>query len=434
MSKSDARAQFRAPVGTRDIVPPESAGFQRLVNLFAEHARLAGYGLVVSPLFEEVGVFARGVGTSTDIVAKEMYEFEDKGGRSMALRPEGTASVVRSFVENPPPVLPWKVWYWGPMFRYERPQAGRYRQFHQVGAEAIGTDDPEADVEMIALAWDYFEGVGVGDKTLSINSLGDARCRPDYREKLMVYLAGREEDLCAEHRKRYRENPLRVLDCKKAECVAATSDAPRQVDSLCAECEDAFGRVTTALAALSIDYVLQPRLVRGLDYYTRTTFEIAAGSLDAAQNAIGGGGRYDGLVESLGGPPTPAVGFSAGIERVALALVAERGTEQSSEAPDVFVVDLCGGVASVLARDLRRAGIAVARDFGGRSTKAQFKAADRSGARFALVVGPDEVAAGTVSLKSLREADASPGSPRPENTQTALPRATIAIEMKRILS
>ncbi|MGH9066047.1 MAG: histidine--tRNA ligase, partial [Acidimicrobiales bacterium] len=310
-----ASQPFQAPSGTRDILPPESARWQALVDTFARASALAGYGLVLTPLFEELGVFARGVGESTDIVAKEMYDFEDKGGRRLALRPEMTASVVRAFVQHRP-VTPWKVWYWGPQFRYERPQAGRYRQFYQLGVEALGTDDPGLDVEVVALAWRFFSGLGLRRLRLEVNSLGDGKCRPAYREALVAWLEPREGSLCPEHQARWRVNPLRVLDCKKEPCREATVGAPRQLDHLCTDCQAHWEAVVEGLGLLGVPYLVQPRLVRGLDYYTRTTFEVAAEALDAAQDAVGGGGRYDGLVEALGGPATPGIGFSLGIERI----------------------------------------------------------------------------------------------------------------------
>ncbi|HEX2063200.1 MAG TPA: histidine--tRNA ligase, partial [Acidimicrobiales bacterium] len=287
--------EFRAPVGTRDVLPPESARWERLVARFAGQVDRAGYGLVLSPMFEEVGVFER-VGEGTDVVRKEMYDFEDKGGRRIALRPEGTAPVVRAFVQHRP-TPPFKAWYVGPNFRYERPQAGRYRQHHQLGVEALGTDDPDLDVEVLALAWSFVAGLGLTRVTLLLNSLGDDVCRPPYLDALREFLAVQE--LCGEHADAYERNPLRVLDCKRELCRAATADAPRLVDHLCEPCASHFARVGAGLDALGVAYQLEPRLVRGLDYYTRTTFELAATALETAQNAVGGGGRYDGLTEAL---------------------------------------------------------------------------------------------------------------------------------------
>ena len=391
--------EFRAPVGTRDVLPPESARWERLVALFAGQVERAGYGLVLSPMFEDVGVFER-VGEGTDVVRKEMYDFEDKGGRRIALRPEGTATVVRAYVQHRP-TPPFKAWYVAPNFRYERPQAGRFRQHHQLGVEALGTDDADLDVEVVALAWSVCAAVGLSRVTLLLNSLGDDACRPGYLDSLRSFLSGQQ--LCDEHGETFTAKPLRVLDCKRAVCVSATAGAPRLVDNLCEPCATHFARVRSGLEALGVAYMLQPRLVRGLDYYTRTTFELAAEALDSAQNAVGGGGRYDKLAEALGGPPTPGIGFGLGIERLLLACDAEGVFPGPPATIDVWVVDTTGGsVALTLTHELRAAGIAADRSFDGRSMKAQFRAADRSGARLALVVGDQEAASSTVTLRDLR--------------------------------
>ncbi|MDQ3896588.1 MAG: histidine--tRNA ligase [Actinomycetota bacterium] len=394
--------EFRAPVGTRDVLPPESARWERLVTAFGAAVERAGYGLVLSPMFEEVGVFER-VGEGTDVVRKEMYDFEDKGGRRVALRPEGTASVVRAYVQHRP-TPPFKAWYVGPNFRYERPQAGRYRQHHQLGVEALGTDDADLDVEVLALAWSVCAGLRLSRVTLLLNSLGDDVCRPAYLDALRSFLAGQR--LCDEHAEGYAKNPLRVLDCKREVCRAATEDAPRLVDSLCEPCAAHFARVRAGLESLGVAYVIQPRLVRGLDYYTRTTFELSAEALESAQNAVGGGGRYDKLAEALGGPPTPGIGFGLGIERLLLACDAEGVFPTPASAVDVWVVDTTGGSAALaLTQELRAAGIAADRSFDARSMKAQFKAADRSGAAIALVIGEAEAAANTVTVRDLRAGD-----------------------------
>ncbi len=371
------------------------------MSRFADLAHRAGFGLVVGPLFEDVGVFQR-LGEGTDVVRKEMYVFEDRGGRPLALRPEGTASVVRAFVQHRP-TTPWKVWYAAPSFRYERPQAGRYRQHHQLGVEVLGSDDPDVDVDVIALAHDLYRSLGLRQVTLALNSIGDRACRPDYVDLLGTYLHERTEQLCGEHRQRAGEQPLRVLDCKRPECRHATDAAPRMLDHLCGACAAHFERVREGLDALEIAYQLESRLVRGFDYYTRTTFEFAATALAGAQNAVGGGGRYDGLVEQLGGPPTPAIGFGIGIERVLLACDAEAVLTPPAAGVDVWVVDATGGAeARDLSWSLRRAGVAADRGFDERSMRAQMKLADRSGASLALIVGPEERARGTVSLRQLR--------------------------------
>jgi histidyl-tRNA synthetase len=372
------------------------------VVAFARQVERAGYGLVLSPMFEEVGVFVRGMGAGTDVVGKEMYEFRDKGDRHLALRPEGTASIVRAFVQLRPPVV-WKAWYVTPAFRYERPQAGRYRQHHQLGVEALGTEDPDLDVEVVALASRFFAGLGLTRVELKLNSMGDATCRPAYIRSLRAYLEKHQDDLCDEHRVRFGANPLRVLDCKDEACVRVTANAPRLLDSLCGPCAGHFARVRDGLEALGVSYSIDHRLVRGFDYYTRTTFEFAALALEAAQNGVGGGGRYDGLVEALGGPPTPGIGFGIGIERLLHACDAEDAFPTPATSLDVFVVDLTGGdAARDISDELRTAELHVDRAFDRRSARAQLKAADRSGAEVALIVGPDELAAGTVTLHWLR--------------------------------
>lgn len=400
---------FQAPAGTRDLYGVDAARLEALVARFARRAHLAAYGLVVSPMFEDVGVFRRGVGEASEVVTKEMYVFEDKGGRQLALRPEGTASVVRAFVQHRP-VVPWKVWYVTPAFRYERPQAGRYRQHHQLGVEALGSADPDLDVEVIALLAGFYEGLGLRRAELRVNSMGDASCMPAYRSVLAAYLGARAGELCAEHKATWERNPLRVLDCKRAPCIAVRAGAPRLADSLCAPCAEHFARVTAGLDALGVGWRRDDFLVRGLDYYTRTTFEFASLALDAAQNGIGGGGRYDGLVEQLGGPATPGIGFGSGIERVLLACEAESLATIGEQPLEVFVVDLTGGgEARDITGELRRAGFSADRAFDDRSLKSQLKHADRSGAQVACIVGPEELATATVTLRRLRLAPGAPG-------------------------
>jgi len=397
-------AEFRSPPGTHDVLAPESARWQALVAGFASVVGRAGYGLVVSPIFEEVGVFAR-LGEGTDVVGKEMYDFRDKGDRHLALRPEGTASVVRAWAQHRP-ALPFKAWYAAPNFRYERAQAGRYRQHHQLGVEVLGPTDADLDVEVIGLAVSVVADLGLRRVELLLNSLGDAACRPAYTAALASYLGDRLDLLCDEHRRRALDNPLRVLDCKRPACRDATADAPRSVDHLCDPCRDHFARVRSGLEALGVAYTIDTRLVRGLDYYTRTTFELAAVGLESAQNAVGGGGRYDGLTEALGGPPTPGIGFGLGIERLLLACDAEGVFPAPTAAVEVFVVDTTGGREALeLTHELRRAGVAADRAFDARSMKAQFKAADRSGARLALVVGERERAEATVTVRDLGDGD-----------------------------
>jgi histidyl-tRNA synthetase len=393
----------RAPKGTHDVLWPESSRWEALVVAFAGRARRAGFGLTLTPVFEDARLFRRGMGGQSDVVNKEMYEFTDRSDRPLALRPEGTAPIVRAFVQHHPPV-PWKAWYVTPAFRYEEPQAGRYRQHHQLGVEVLGTEDPDVDVEVIALAARFYADLGLRRIDLAVNSMGCADDRPVYVAALRQYLGGRAGELCDEHRERFDVNPLRVLDCKQPRCRAVTEDAPRLVDFLDASCAAHLARVRRGLDALGIGHRLEPRLVRGLDYYTRTTFEFAATALVSAQNAVGGGGRYDGLAEAIGGEPTPGIGFGIGIERLLLACDAE-GTFAVSPAPaEAFVIDLTGGEeARDLVDELRQAGLAALRAYDGRSAKSQMKQADKSGARFAVIIGPEERQNGVVTLRPLRE-------------------------------
>lgn len=414
---------FRAPTGTRDVLPPESARWEALVATFARHVEAAGYGLVQSPMFEEIGVFQR-MGEGTDVVRKEMYEFVDKGDRHLALRPEGTASIVRAYVQHRPPT-PWKTWYVAPSFRYERPQAGRYRQHHQVGLEAIGVADPDLDVEVIGLLWRFFEALGLRELRLHVNSMGDLEARAAYLDELRAYLRAHADELAPDDRAKIDDHPMRVLDSKRPETQAATAGAPTLLDSLSPAAAAHFDRVQAGLRALGIPYEIDERLVRGLDYYTHTTFEVKSPALDAAQNTIGGGGRYDGLAEALGGPPTPGIGFGAGIERTLLACDAEDAFPTPDRSVDVFVVDVTGGdEARDLTFALRAAGVAADRAFEGRSMKSQMKSADRSGARLALIVGDDERARGTVTVRPLRDG----------GDQQSVPRDQIVDQVRKLLS
>ena len=399
---SDDTQTPRAPTGTHDVLPPESWRWQRFVDAFAKRADRYGFGMVHTPIFEDARVFRRGIGAESEVVGKEMYEFEDRGGRLLALRPEGTASIVRAFVQHRP-ATPWRAWYVTPSFRYERPQAGRYRQHHQVGVEALGSEDPDVDVEVIALAWGFLAELGLDKVSLQLNSMGCGECRPGYVEDLRELLVAHAEELCDEHAPRFASNPLRVLDCKKAPCIAVTMDAPKIADSLCASCRTHHDRVREGLGELEISFVENQRLVRGFDYYTRTTFEFTSGALEGAQNAVGGGGRYDGLVEMLGGPATPGIGFGIGIERCLLALDAEGVAPAQPPTPAAFVVDLTGGEAARrIVSSLRELGLKVERAYDARSMKAQMKAADRSGAPIALIIGAEELASGSVTIRMLR--------------------------------
>jgi histidyl-tRNA synthetase len=353
-----------------------------------------------------------------------MYDFVDKGGEHIALRPEGTASVVRAYVQHHP-LLPWKVWYVTPSFRYERPQKGRVRQHHQVGLEALGPADPDLDVEAIGLLWDFFQAVGLRRLTLSVNSMGDLDGRTTYLERLRSYLTAHADELDPDDREKVAEFPMRVLDSKRPGSQAVASAAPKLVDNLSPRAEAHFDRVQAGLRALAIPFEIDARLVRGLDYYTHTTFELKSDALDAAQNTIGGGGRYDGLAEALGGPPTPGIGFGAGIERTLLACDFEGAFPSPAAGLDAFVVDVTGGdAARDLTFELRRAGLSADRAFDGRSMKSQMKVANRSGATLALIIGADEAAAGTVTLRHLRE----------DREQEEIPRDRVVHRLRRLRS
>jgi histidyl-tRNA synthetase len=352
-------------------------------------------------MFEELGVFQR-ESEGADAVRKEMYDFDDKGGRRIALRPEGTASVVRAFVEHHP-LTPWKVWYATPAFRYENVQAGRYRQHHQVGVEVLGSADPDVDVEVITLGWEYLRALGLEKVDLLLNTMGTAADRRSYVEVLRAWLTERIDELDEADREKVASHPMRVLDSKKRATRAVTAEAPRIADHLSEESQEHFTRVQEGLGALEIPFVLDPRLVRGFDYYTHTTFEFVPSTVDNAQATILVGGRYDGLVEELGGPPTAGIGFGSGIERMLIACDAEGVFAPPTDRLAVFVVDVTDGHhARDLTTELRRAGISADRAFDGKGMRAQMKAADRSGAAFALIVGDQEVADGVVTVRPLR--------------------------------
>jgi histidyl-tRNA synthetase len=426
---SDAVTPFQAPTGTHDVLAPRSAEWEGVVATFAQFAYRYDFELVITPMFEDVGVFNRGIGEESDVAKKEMYVFADRGERVYALRPEGTAPVVRAFIQHNP-TTPWKAWYVTPAFRYERPQAGRYRQHHQLGVEVLGTDDPAVDVEVIALAERFYRALGLTRFRLLINSMGHDVCRAAYVELLRAHLEKYAERLCDEHRTTWSVNPLRVLDCKDPACVAVTAEGPMLIDHLCDDCRDHFERVVKGLYSIGIESQLDPRLVRGFDYYTRTTFEFVADALGGAQNAIGGGGRYDKLAEQLGGKPTSGIGFGSGIERLLLTREAE-GVEPRNlveRSLEVFVIDTTThDVATVLVDELRAAGIATARAYDNRSMKSQMKVADKSGARLALLVGPQEFAAGEVTIRDLRSDDF-------EQTQRRVARGDVAFAVAELLT
>ena len=396
--------RFTATKGTYDVLPDAGPRWLEVRELLTAPARRAGYRYVETPVFEETGVFLR-VGESTDIVTKEMYTFTDRGGRSLTLRPEGTAGVMRAAVEHHVDrgALPWKVWYSGPMFRAEQPQAGRTRQFWQVGVEAVGTDDPAIDAEVVTLGVRAFEDAGLGNVTLLLNSMGDEACRPGYVAMLQGFLRATSERLCGECRKRIDTNPLRALDCKVPACQEATAYAPVITDHLCVPCKEHYAEVRYLLGALGVAWTEAPRLVRGLDYYRRTTFEFQHGGL-GAQNAVGGGGRYDGLSESLGGPSLPGIGWALGVDRVLLALDADAVEVSLEPLCEVYVIPL--GVAArptavLLVDELRKAGVRADMSFGDKGMKGAMKAADRSGAQVTVIAGERDLAEGVVQLKHM---------------------------------
>ena len=388
----------------RDILPPESGRWRRFTAVFADVVEAAGYQQLIPPLLEDLGVFTR-IGDATDVVTKEMYDFVDKGKRRVALRPEQTASVCRSFAQHRPTV-PWKVFYSGPNFRYEKPQRGRYRQFDQVGIEVLGVDDPMLDVEVIALGWEFYRALGLRQVTLQLNSLGEPDDRARYVEALRTHFEAAGEQLSEQSRITLAKNPLRVLDSKREPDQPFIESAPQIADFYSDEAAAHFDAVQVGLRALDIPFVVEPKLVRGLDYYRRTIFEFLGGTLDSAQNALGGGGRYDGLVEALGGPATPGIGFALGVDRTLIACDDEGCFD--AEAPQLvaFVVDVVGGLeGAVLTTDLRAAGLSADRGYDNRSMKAQMKLANRSGASFAVIVGEQEHADGTVVIKPMHGGD-----------------------------
>jgi len=399
---------FQAPKGTFDWLPPRSEQVLAVREALVAPVRRAGYGYIETPVFEDTQLFARGVGESTDIVSKEMYTFPDKAGRSLTLRPEGTASVVRAVLQHNlhNGQLPVKLWYSGSQFRYERAQKGRYRHFWQVGAEALGSEDPAIDAELIVLAAQGFASLGLREVRLLVNSLGDQTCRPAYRAALQEFLRGLHLD--EDTRARIEINPLRVLDDKRPEVQAQLGGAPLVVDHLCAACKSYHEEVRALLTAAGVAFEDDPRLVRGLDYYTRTTFEFLHGGL-GSQSAIGGGGRYDGLSEMLGGPPLPSVGWALGVDRTFLAMEAEGLIAEAApgrvQVYGVALGDDARRRMFLLVHELRQAGVSADMAFGGKGLKGAMKGADRSGARFALILGERDLAAKAVQLKDLTTAE-----------------------------
>lgn len=390
--------------GVKDLLPEETPRWRLIEESARRWADRYGFHEIRIPIFEVTTLFARSIGASTDIVEKEMYTFQDRDGSSLTLRPEGTAGTVRAYIEHNRAAIPvpQKYFYFGPMFRHERPQAGRLRQFHQFGVESLGMADPKADVEVMALLWRILSGLDLPGLTLEVNNLGYTADRDTYRPHLVSYLNRHESGLCANCRHRIQANPLRVLDCKNLECRAITETAPRLADSLSEAARSYFAHVLAGLDVVKIPYSLNHRLVRGLDYYNLTTFEVTATTL-GAQNAVGAGGRYDGLVETLGGPSTPAVGFAIGLERVSL-LLPESAVRKTPEDVTIYIAGFGdhGALAGLTAlEDLRLAGLRGVSDFRSVTLKAHLRQADRLGCRFTLIIGDDEVAKGTGVLRDM---------------------------------
>jgi len=403
---------YQAPRGTSDILPREQAYWRYIEQKVVNVCQLYGYERIDTPAFEGTRLFTRSVGEETDIVIKEMYTFEDRGGNQLTLRPEGTASVCRAYLEHglhnlPQPV---KLYYFASIFRYERPQAGRYREHHQFGYEAIGDGDPTLDAEVIDMTWQLFASLGLYHLSLQLNSIGCKQCRPQYLAVLKDYYAHYARDLCSDCKIRLKRNPLRLLDCKQPQCQETADSAPRSTDHLCQQCEEHFARLKKYLGSLELPFIVNHRLVRGLDYYTRTVFEIQPEE-EGAQSALGGGGRYDDLIKELGGKPTPAIGFAAGLERIILTLKKQDTPIPALPRPQVFIAyigDEARDEAVKLASMLRQAGIAVLEAFGNKSLKAQLRQANTLGARQVVIIGEEEIKSGTVMLRDMTTSQQKP--------------------------
>lgn len=396
--------QIKAPKGVNDILPAEIYLWHYMEDTLRTALERSGFAEIRLPIFEATGLFSSSIGTETDIVAKEMYTFQDRGGRSFSLRPEGTASAVRAYLEHrlyDSPIC--KLYYIGPMFRAERPQAGRYRQFHQVGAEVFGSDSAYLDAEILALLMNTFNKMKLSSLTLQLNSLGCPDCRPEHRKRLVSFLADKQASLCSDCKRRADTNPLRVFDCKQSACKDILVSAPHNLSTLCPACREHLEQVKESLVSLGIDFELNPRLVRGLDYYTRTAFEIVSSQL-GAQNAIAGGGRFDGLVKQLGGPPTPAFGFAIGLERLLLLL--QKQPPAKPEPAWVYLV-LLGDEAKqkgiVLQQQLREQDITVQMNYADQNLKKQLKSADKLGAPLVVIMGEDELKNNRVILRDMRQ-------------------------------
>ena len=396
-----------APRGTKEILPDTVGDSNYVAGEIRELCRRFGYSEIRTPIFEHTELFQRGIGEGTDVVDKEMYTFTDRGERSITLRPENTASAVRAYLQNKLYAQSnlVKLFYIGSMFRYDRPQAGRMREFHQFGVEALGEANPAVDAEVILLAMNLLEGLGLKDLELSINSVGCPKCRSKYRTMLQAFFRDKLEDLCEDCRSRFERSPLRILDCKKDSDKPYMADAPKITDCLCEECAEHFAKLKELLTSAGISFTHDPRLVRGLDYYTKTAFEIKYPPL-GAQSAVAGGGRYDGLIEEMGGNPTPAVGFATGLERLLLALESQNLLPEKNRSVDAYVVAL-GETAQAegfkLLNSLRQQGLSAAMDFAGRSMKAQMKQANKLGAKYSVILGEDEISEGVVMLRSMED-------------------------------
>ncbi|MEX5284363.1 histidine--tRNA ligase [Selenomonas sputigena] len=400
---------INGPRGTKDILPDTVAQWLYLEERIRDICRCYGYREIRTPIFEHTELFLRGIGETTDVVEKEMYTFPDRGGRSLTLRPENTASAVRSYLQNKlyaaESIV--KLFYMGSMFRYDRPQAGRYREFHQFGVEALGEINPSVDVEIILLAIEFLRSLGLEALVLHLNSVGCPKCRPAYREKLQAFFRPEMAELCTDCQSRFARNPLRILDCKNEHCHALSQGAPRITDCLCDECKAHFDKVQSYLKELDVPFELDSNLVRGLDYYTKTAFEVQYTPL-GAQSAVAGGGRYDGLVEEIGGDATPGIGFAIGLERVLLALEKQELLPEIEEYVDVFFVALGEAAEKTsfkLMQKVRAAGLAAAMDFAGRSLKAQMKQANKKKSRFVAILGEDEVKDTSITLKNMKTSE-----------------------------
>jgi len=396
---------YRAPRGTQDILPQDQPYWQFIRDQIRRLSALYGYERLDTPLFEETSLFARGIGVSTDIVEKEMYTFQDKGGDSLTLLPEATASVMRAYLEHGMYVLPQPVKLYSilPIFRYERPQAGRFRQHYQFNFEAIGVQDPTLDAEVISLAWRFYKDLGLRGLNLQLNSIGDQNCRPTYIEALRNYYQGKEGEICTDCRARLKRNPLRLLDCKNEGCQSIIEAAPKSPDFLCSECAEHFATLQEQLNLLEIPYQLNHRLVRGLDYYTKTVFEVWAPGI-GAQNAVGGGGRYDGLAKEIGGRDTPAIGFAIGLERVIITMKAQGVQVPPWPRPQIFLAyhgSKAKGESLRLVDRLREAEFRAIMSFGDRSLKAQMREADREGVEYTLILGEEERRRGEITAREM---------------------------------